>query len=151
MSQVPFPRYQAPAGVQDIPPHKYIVMLHSQRCKCCGGVNEWSEVFALTHLKSTLGHGKYVTNLRAVEEPKWNLPIAVQRSEPTVIPFCHRCHQPSLANSGLPEPPKSDPQKVPTWLSDRSKGPNANVTPKTEPAKGKKVAPTVDSLLEMIK
>lgn len=151
LNPVPHPIHAAP---EDISPHKYIIIERPQLCKCCGSQHSWSEVFGLYHLRSQLGVGKYITNLRAVSEPKWDVPIEMQKAKPTVLPFCHKCHEPSLAHSGLPKPPPTV-QNVPGWLQQRAtSGPNAKVA-ETFSGKATAKAPappkTLETLLDFIK
>jgi len=150
LNPIPHPIHAAP---EDISPHKYLIIHRSQHCQCCRATNEWSETFGLYHLRPNMGIGKYITNLRAVSEPKWNVPIETQDAKPTSIPFCHRCHEPSLAHSGLPTPPPSV-QKVPGWLQQRTSGPNAKVSEVfsgTKSSKEKTPPKTLETLLDFIK
>src|SRR4029077_10148869 len=90
---------------EGIMPHAYVVYKQSQLCRC-GHLHQWSQMMAESHLKATLGQGKYITNHRRVNEVKYNLPITkVIEAQTQHIMVCHECYQTaSLAH--LPSPPK---------------------------------------------
>lgn len=100
----PLPKVSADAH-EGVLPHAYRIVEHAQLCACCGATHRWSETFAVTHLKSRLEMSKYVTNLRPLDQPQYNLPIEHVKLGPVRVPFCHACNSPSLHD--LPSPPKS--------------------------------------------
>ena len=143
---VPHPIHLADAH-SDIAPHKYVIIERKQRCDCCGAVHSWSEVYALTYIRSRLEVGKYVTNLRHVDQPKYRLPIEQLRATKVArVPFCHGCFHPTLEHTnGLLEPETPDPNKV---LGSSFK-PTVVEAPKA--ARPKTRRHTVDDILEMFK
>lgn len=103
------PLYLAPAETGPIP-HTYVLHRHSQLCRNCATLHEWSAVYAKTHLRSRTGMGKYITNLRPVEKPEYNLPIEILIAAPGSIPFCLECVNAPDSNplGHLPPPPKPE-------------------------------------------
>lgn len=98
---------------RDVLPHAYVIRVRQQLCKCCGALSQFSELYAKTHLRSQLGVGKYITNLRPLmpEGPLYDLPIEREFFPPTETPFCHNCHEPSLHD--LPQlPPQPDHLRI---------------------------------------
>lgn len=86
------------------PPTAYVVHHTTQVCACCGSSHHHSAVYAETTLR---GHwGSRVLNLHRVPWPcpLLNLPIRIIHLKPTTLPFCHSCHEPSLA--AWPDPPR---------------------------------------------
>ena len=143
---VPHPIHMASADSGPVP-HKYLVLAREQQCACCGSIHRWSELYALTHLRPTMGMGKLISNLRALVWPKYRLPIEQRKAAKIEhIPFCHSCFQPSLANTpNLLDPPVVEPGRI--------VGFQPNATPKAESkvAKPKTGAarPTLDDLMEL--
>lgn len=119
-------------------PHAYVILIRSQRCLCCHSVHRWSETYAKTHLKAQMGMGKYVTNLRPLDRPQYNLPIHRIVKEQVTVPFCHACNEPSLV--GLP--PLPIPEEIVNTLQD-----NVTITkPSPKPKAPTSVAALADFL-----
>lgn len=126
---------------KDILPHAYVILSHSQHCKCCGSLHKWSELYAETHLRSRLGTG-YVTNLRPLYDgPQYNLPIKRIEREPKTIAFCHECHDPQLVH--LPAPPQPEVQ-MNTGKPPAPEKPPSGGARKPSPA-------SLDSILDSLK
>lgn len=107
MTQTATPIYLAPAD-RDFVPHRYVLHVHSQHCRC-GALHEHSELYAKTHMRSTMGH-KYISNLRPVHRPEeiaYNLPIDIVHIPPKRILICSECVS-STSLSHLPSPPAQD-------------------------------------------
>jgi len=91
---------------KDILPHRYVVHVRRQICTHCQSMHEYSELYAKTHMRSQWGH-KYVTNLRPLDQPKYDLPIEVVNLEIQKVPLCHECVSQTML-SHLPTPPVPD-------------------------------------------
>jgi hypothetical protein len=140
---VPFPIMSTDAN--DPIPHKYISIKRSQECACCHLTHEWCELYSYTELKSTMGY-KRVQNLRALDWPKYRLPIEQWEDENTVlIPFCHDCNEPSLMNSAdMLDPPPQLREVLHIYA------PPPKPTPVKQPKAAKPPKP-VDTLMDMLK
>jgi len=132
---------------EGIIPHEYVVITRSQHCECCKSDHTWSELYAMTHIRPHLGLGKYISNLRRIERPKYRLPIRqIPAKRAEIIPFCHACYFPSLMHTyTLLDPPPTDPGKV-LGFSAKSEPPPK---PK-EPSEKRKRLSTSD-ILELLK
>jgi hypothetical protein len=121
-----------------VPPHRYVIMQRSQHCQTCNATHNWSELFALTHLRSQLGKGKYITNLRPLDAPRYNLPIE-RRPAATIVevPFCHAC--PSISLDSLPDPPS-------LTITNRIVGGPSDA----KPSKDKPKPPSVKDIMDQI-
>lgn len=84
-------------------PTSYVVYRRAQHCTNCGTLHEYVELYAKTHLRSSAG-GKYITNLRPLDQPEYNLPIEIMPGSTRKVPFCHECAD-RLSLSNLPAPP----------------------------------------------
>lgn len=105
------PIYLADPHAQVLP-HAYVCMTHSQRCLNCALTHKWSTLYAKTHMRSTLGAGKYITNLRPLTRPEYNLPIETIQATETTTPFCHQCAA-TVTLSHLPPLPITEPAARP--------------------------------------
>jgi hypothetical protein len=143
MMSLPFPIMSTDPN--DPIPHKYISIKRSQECACCHLTHEWCEIYSYTELKSTLGY-KRVQNLRALDWPKYRLPIEQWEDEETrLIPFCHDCHEPSLMNSAdMLDPPPVRHEVLHIYE------PPAKARPEPK-AKQPKSPKPVDTLMDMLK
>lgn len=95
-------------------PTSYMVFERQQHCVCCGRDHSWSELYAYSPVPAKWGYGRMVTNLKAILWPKYRIPV---RQVPAVatqrIPFCHRCHGPTLEHSfELLDPPAPETGRV---------------------------------------
>ena len=144
MMPVPFPLMSTDAN--DPIPHKYVSIKRTQECACCHLIHEWCEVYSYTELRSTMGY-KRVQNLRALNWPKYRLPIEQWEDETTVlIPFCHDCNEPSLMNSAnMLDPPPTEHRSVLHLYS-----PPPKAKPSKRPAQSRSPKP-VDTLMDMLK
>ncbi len=100
----------APAHA-DVAPHTYVLHRRSQHCSNCGTLHEYSQCYAKTHLRSRTGAGKYVTNLRPLDSPQFNLPIEVMTAPAERVPFCCECFT-AISLAHLPLPPQNDTQRI---------------------------------------
>lgn len=108
---------QAPLSAESkdpLPPQKYVVIERRQHCSCCGSDHEWSELFSWTVLPSRLGVSKGATHLKSIDWPRYRIPIERRFADRTkLIPFCHKCYEPSLEhNYSLLDPPPIDSKRV---------------------------------------
>jgi len=104
-------------------PHAYVIMRHTQLCKCCNKTSEYSKTYAKTNLRSTLGNKIVVHYRRLDTPPKWDLPIIIQNAEPEILEFCHQCYHPTLHD--LPKPPCQGPVVAPSWIGTQTAQPEA--------------------------
>lgn len=93
---------------KDVLPHTYVAWKKSQFCRNCSSMHSFTELYAKTHLKSRFGQGAPVTNLRRLDEPRYNLPVERIEGKTEVIPFCHMCYI-SVDLSDLPNIPVAEP------------------------------------------
>jgi hypothetical protein len=94
---------------REVVPHSYVVWHKPQHCKTCGTTHSHSELYAKTHIRSQLGIGKYITNLRPLDTPKYNLPVEIIQAPPTEVAFCAECYD-RVDLKALPSPPASVPR-----------------------------------------
>ena len=129
------------AGAHEgIVPHRYVAIERKQRCECCHNIHTWTECYALTYMRSSLGMGKYVSNLRPVDYVKYRLPIEqVRATKVDRVPFCHACLSPTLMQTGDPllDPPPAQPPPPEHVVGVKIKSPSKPKTtkPKPEPRK----------------
>lgn len=151
---VPYPIYLADEAEGPVP-SKYISIKRTQACQCCDLVHEYCELYAYSEMRTSLGMGKRVENLRRVTWPRYNLPIEQWEDNKVVLlPWCHDCLEPSLQMTpGCVEPPP--PQRVTlNWLSGTDpkveKGP-PRASNKTVVRVVKPQERSVDELWNMVK
>lgn len=134
---------------RDVLPHAYVIRVRQQRCKCCNALSQFSELYAKTHLRSQLGLGKYITNLRPLmpEGPLYDLPIERELFPVTEIPFCHNCNHPTLHDlPPLPQPP--DHLRIVGAPNDpKSPAKGGSTATATKTATATRSKPTKDDLL----
>lgn len=133
---------QQPAPI----PHHYLILHHSQRCACCGRTHDWSELFAVSYLRPTLGFGKPVTNLRSLDTPEFNLPIVRKKLPAKPVPFCHSCFHPSLHD--LPDPPSRQPSNTILNLVAKDRPKEESPTPPRHQSTTKRHPSSLLSLLK---
>lgn len=85
-------------------PHSYMLYVREQECLNCRCTKRWSDIYAKTHLASQWNRGKYVTNLRPLAVPEFNLPIETIPVAKATVPFCFECVTDATL-SDLPLPP----------------------------------------------
>lgn len=135
---------------REVLPRKYVLHLHSQVCKNCGTLHEWSLAYAFNNMSSRMGSGKLVVNLVPVESFDWNLPVEVVRAPRKVIPVCQECAS-TISLSHLP-----DPRRSVEWLQLYAVAPapvrvaesaGASINKKPKKAKSPKRSLTIEDLL----
>lgn len=113
MNQSPPAPITCPDPHDNLVPDRYVVIARRQTCSCCKQTHEWSELYAWVHTKSHLGY-RNISNLRRIDWPRYNVPVQqvpVARDEQ--VPFCHSCHEPSLAhNPSMLDPPRQTAQVI---------------------------------------
>jgi len=129
-------------------PHSYVIHRHTNRCAACNHFEQWSAVYAKTHLRSTSGKS-YVTNLRPVTQIEWNVPIEVIHAKSTTTPLCFACAD-SYPIARHPKPPLPDSQPA-RDLENTDLVRNSPLHPDINsptPRKTKTVSKTFDQLLD---
>ena len=133
---------------KDVLPRKYIVHLHSQLCRNCGTLHEWSQTYAFNEMLSRTGAGKLVIHLVPVSELSYNLPVQTYPLERKSVPVCHACAA-TASLSHLPDPRGTDEwnriyavAQAPELPKFNRSGGGAN-----SPKKAKSAPKTIDDLL----
>jgi hypothetical protein len=96
---------------KDVIPHSYVVITRTTSCANCGATCTQSDLYAKTNLRYTPAR-KYATNLRPLQKPEYNLPVQINPTPLTTIPFCHACPDPTAPLRDLPYPPASVPEII---------------------------------------
>jgi len=125
-------------------PHAYVVQKTTQICVCCSTTHHSSTIYAKTHIKSNLGLGKSITNLRPLPHPTslYNLPIELIFLPHTTIPFCHEC----ASHASLAHYPSAriDPSTARTPINST---PQPITKPNLHQSPLRRKAPTMDDLI----
>lgn len=117
------------APQQDVLPHSYVIIKKAQLCSGCGTLHESCDLYLKTHLRTRLGAGKYVINLRPLTTPEYRLPIETIHQALTRIPFCHECVSPISVAHLKPLPSVEAPTPVRAALLDTDLARNSGPLP----------------------
>lgn len=141
------------APQQDVLPHSYVIIKKSQLCTGCATLHESCDLYLKTHLKTRLGAGKYVTNLRPLASLEYRLPIETIHQTLTRIPFCHECVSDRAVAHLKPLPSIEAPTPLRAALLDtdlaRNSGPLATASEKASEVsrlRSTKQKPTLDDV-----
>jgi len=91
-----------------------------------------------------MGMGKPVTNLRRLDQPRYNLPIRHHTVAEVEVAFCHACCFPSLSHLPAPPPAPHTVLNTAIWSQTEAKD-----SPK--PAKRPRKSLTIDDIFAKLK
>lgn len=122
-------------------PRRYLIHKHSQHCKNCGTLHEWSQTYAFNEMMTRTGAGKLVVHLIPISELRFNLPIQVVSIARREIPVCHEC----AATASLSH--LVDPRGSPEWRTIYAVAQAPQEAAKSHPAKPRALPKTINDLL----